>query len=133
MPWPVMTLAISAAHRNDRMTDYSAVGKWGGEVDIRFRENPEPGDYTPFRSMKDAVEFLVTPTAGFYAVAGGVIRFEVQHTFVVPSAGSAACVRFPMLEEFGYLTNEELRHPHSVLVTPHGFFRVLLPPKHIRL
>jgi hypothetical protein len=132
IPWPVMSLTIRAAHENDRMTGYGAVGEWGGEVDIQLRETPEP-DYTPFRDMKEAVEFLVTPTVGFYAAPGGVVRFEVQHTFLEPSAGSTASVKFPMLEEFGYLTNEELQHPHNVLVTPHGVFRVLLPPRLIRL
>jgi hypothetical protein len=132
IPWPEISLAINAAHNHDRVA-YSAVGEWGGEVDIRLRESGGPEDYTPFQDMKEAVEFLVTPTAGVYAVPEGVIRFEVQHTFVVPSAGSPVSIHFPMLEKLGYLVNEEVRHPHNILITGHGFFRVLLPPKLIRL
>ena len=132
IPWPVISLGINGGQENSQ-TVYSAAGEWGGEIAITLQEVPEPDNYAPFRNMKEAIEFLIKPTVGFYRAPGGVIRFEVQHTFVMPRAGSATYVRFPMLEKYGYLGNEELQHPHSVLTTDHGFFRVLLPPKLIRL
>ncbi len=134
IPWPAMSFEIHGSAEKNGVADYHAAGEWEGDVSIALREDPAGNhDYAPFRDMHEAVEFLVTPTAGLYAVPGGVTRFEVRHTFVVPSPGRAASVSFPMLEALGYLTGEELQHPHNVLLTPHGLFRVFLPPEVIRL
>lgn len=134
IPWPAVPLAIHSAQEKEGITDYRASGAWEGDISIQLRGGRPPGhDYAPFRDMKEAVEFLVTPTAGLYAVPGGVTRFEVQHTFVAPSEGSVASVRFSMLEALGYMTGEELQRPHNVLFTPHGLFRVFLPPELVRL
>lgn len=134
IPWPVMSLGINATYQNDALTGYSAVGEWEGKVNVRLGESLSSDyDYTPFKNIKDAIEFLVTPTVGYYTVSGGAVRFEVQHTSVVPSGRCAASVRFPMLEAHGYLTGEELQNPHNILVTPHAFFRVLLPPRFVRV
>ncbi len=132
IPWPVISFGINGGQENSQ-GGYSADGEWEGGIAIKLQEVPEPDSYAPFRNMKEAIEFLVTPTAGFYKAPGGVTRFEVQHTFVVPSAGRAASVHFPLLEKLGYLGSEELQHPHNVLITRHGFFRVFLPPELIPL
>lgn len=132
IPWPVISLGINSGQENTE-AGYSADGEWEGGITIKLQETPEPGNYMPFRDMKEAIEFLVTPTAGFYKAPGGVTRFEVQHTFLVPSAGRAGTVHFPMLEKLGYLGSDELQRPHNVLITRHGFFRVFLPPALIRL
>lgn len=132
IPWPAISFGINGGQENSE-GGYSADGEWEGGITIKLQEAPGPANYTPFRNMKEAIEFLVTPTAGFYKAPGGAIRFEVQHTFVVPSAGRVETVHFPMLEKLGYLGDDELQYPHNVLITRHGFFRVFLPPELIRL
>ncbi|MBP1748964.1 MAG: hypothetical protein H6Q52_1503 [Deltaproteobacteria bacterium] len=130
IPWPAMSLTIGAAYENDTVKNYSAEGDWAGEVHIHTGDDTgRDHDYAPFRDIKGATEFLTTPTVGFYAASGGVIRFEVEHASVMPSGSDAASVRFPMLEALGYVTRAELQHPHSALITPHAFFRVMLPPR----
>lgn len=130
IPWPAMSLSIDAAYEKDRVKRYSAEGDWEGELHINIGEDhAHVQDYAPFRDVSGAVQFLVAPTVGFYAVSGGVIRFEVEHTGVTPSGNNAvSVVRFPMLEACAYMSGAELQHPHSALITPHAFFRVILPP-----
>ncbi|MHB8109874.1 MAG: DUF2071 domain-containing protein [Syntrophorhabdaceae bacterium] len=132
IPWPAMSLAINAAYRNGTTDRYSAEGDWKGAFHIDVKDNEDRDhDYAPFRNAAGAIDFLTSPTVGFYAVSGGAIRFAVQHTSMMPSGSSVASVRFPLLEELGFLTGEELQHPHSALITPHAFFRVMLPPEFI--
>ncbi len=105
IPWPAMALTIDAAFENDRAKRYTADGNWGGDLHIDTGDTAGTGrDYEPFRDIAGAVQFLITPTVGFYTVSGGVIRFEVEHTSATLSGNDAVSVRFPMLEAYGYLT-----------------------------
>ncbi|MEN6615716.1 MAG: DUF2071 domain-containing protein [Syntrophorhabdus sp.] len=132
IPWPAMSLSINATYRNETVNYYSAEGAWNSEFLIELKADAHHDhDYAPFTGASDTAECLTSPAIGFYKVSGGVIRFEVEHESIVPSGTNITSVQFPLLEALGFLTKEEMRDPHSALVTPHAFFRVMLPPRMI--
>ena len=119
-----------AAGRNGHYGSYLAEGWWRGPFYVGAEGTDlsltDPG---PFKSVKEALEYLMEPRAGFYPSRGSLRRLEIFHEPLTPKVCRAVRVDIPYLEELGLLSAVEISAPHNVLFVPHTPFEIFLPPE----
>ena len=132
IPWHLITVRLTTPGGGDSPFPYAAEGVWKNHFRILLHDDPEPvADISPFQSREEAIRFLTAPTIGFYGSSRGVVRFEVDHSAIRPFMGRIETIDCPILSHPGFVAEEELRFPHSVLVAPHGRFTIFMPPSRL--
>jgi hypothetical protein len=135
IPWQSVSLCLDTGYDNERsFVHYAVEGHWQGPFNIILKANQDPVvNPKPFNALDEAIRFLTGPAVGFYNTSRGLIRFEVKHSEIKPAVGVISAIHLPMLPLSGFITNEELWRPNSVLVAPDGRFTVYMPPTRLRL
>jgi len=134
IPWQSISMSLDAPPDNSPSYRYGAEGNWEDVFNICLTENKDLNmDLEPFQTPEEATHFLTGPSVGFYGSPSGVIRFEVEHSPIRPSMGKISAITFPILVRSGFVTDEELWFPHSVLIAPHGSFNVSMPPTKVSI
>ncbi len=135
IPWQAVSMRLDTGYDDEyHFTRYAAEGHWEGPFNIILKEKHDSG-ITPalFQTLQEEMHFLTGPAVGFYNTSGGLIRFEVKHSEIKPATGAISAIHFPMLTKSGYVTDDELGAPQSVLIVPDGHFTVYMPPTKLRL
>ena len=133
IPWHPISMRIDASGGGP-FREYAASGSFEGDFLARLTQNTGPAPAMEFfHDPEEAVRFLTGPTTGFYGLRDGLVRFEVEHSTIMPVTGILSAIEFPLLVRSGLLTGEELMAPHSALMARHGRFRVSMPPAKIHI
>jgi Uncharacterized conserved protein (COG2071) len=135
IPWQSVSLSLDTRYDNEGgFAHYAVEGNWDGAFNIVLNANRDPAvNPKPFNALDEAIRFLTGPAVGFYATSRGLIRFEVKHSEISPAMGVVSSVHLPMLPLSGFVMNEELWRPDSVLVAPDGHFTIYMPPTRLCL
>jgi hypothetical protein len=83
-----------------------------------------------FSSMEEQILILTHPVHGYYKindVTNG--SYEIWHPVMKLHHGEPIRVYFELFEKLGFLTQQEMLNPHSILITPEIEFDILLPPQ----
>ncbi|MFK8039685.1 MAG: DUF2071 domain-containing protein [Crocinitomicaceae bacterium] len=83
-----------------------------------------------FDSLEQQIHILTHPVTGYYDSSKTEFgTYEIWHQKIDLTEGVANHLYFEIYEKLGFLTKEEMNHPHSVLICPEIEFDILLPPR----
>ncbi len=132
---PVEPIALELTpHRDKRLRyeHYALRGRWHGEIHIEADEvAPRLDALPPFADGYEAVIFLTDPLVGFYGDGSRVWRLNAWHPRFQPRVARVTKVQLPLLVDMGLLKEEEVAHPHNVLLAPREHFLIHLPPRRV--
>ncbi len=109
---------------------YHVAGSWHGSFQIDAEEQErELSRLPPFAGRQEAIDYLIDPLVGFYVAGRKLLRLEVYHAPLVPRVCTAKTIVFPYLTKLGIVGDDEIGHPHNLLLVPFTPFRIYLPPR----
>ncbi len=129
IPWQSISINLDVFWENDISCKYNVRGNWEGDFHISLNNDNKQPNHFPFKNIEETIRFLTSPATGFYGKSGKLVRFEVSHSPIKPLTGRLLSIEYPILNKTGFLTDEELEEPQSILIAPYGHFTVFMPPE----
>lgn len=135
MPWKKGSYYFDYEFNNSvyskyNMTFNSAHGK--GKVDI-ISTKEDMKLHEGFTNLDEQIHILTHPVKGYYQIDNHLLgEYEIWHPKIELKECKVKHVYFEFFEKLELLTKEEMKTPHSVLITPKIEFDILLPPEKIK-
>jgi uncharacterized protein YqjF (DUF2071 family) len=135
LPWQHIKLRIEAGKDALGADQYNVNGDFHGEVAMEASKQLRNEKSDSPSTRHDDVIHITTPDIGFVTSTDRetLLYFPVEHQFVEPASCSLISFRFPLIQQIGLITREELSKPDSILLVPATNFLVHLPPKRLRI
>ena len=134
MSWQKVVFNLQPGQSRDgRYGDYSAYGKWDGDINIRATESGlTEKAVEPFDSSQSLIDHLTGPLIGFGGPKGSTKRFAIRHRPLEVRAGGLQSIQFGLLRSMNLMSESAMEKPHNVLLVPQAEFTVCLPPRLVR-
>ena len=104
-------------------------GKWYADFDVEVNAGSSTTpQYKPFKSAKDAADYLIRPLMGFFGDVGKLKRFRIWHPPVEPKSANLTRADFPLNKLLKLDYKPDLSAPHSIFLVKNARFYIYLPP-----
>ncbi|AZQ63847.1 DUF2071 domain-containing protein [Flammeovirga pectinis] len=133
MPWEFARYTFDFKYEEGRYKKYTMefTSKMGnGKIDLES-STEDCILLDGFSSLAEQDLILTHPVKGYYTQSETKIgAYEIWHPKFNLKQGKVKMAYFELFERLGLVSKEEMKIPHSVLITDQIAFDVLLPPAH---
>ncbi len=130
MPWFYTKYEVNCRCNNGRYDRYTISSKTpGSSLIIDISETTNPPTIEGFDCLEQAEFILTHPVTGYFARADKKIgSYKIWHPKMLCKTARCNTAYFEKFEALNLLNKEEMKHPHSVLITDSIDFIIDLPP-----